>query len=510
MSALDSLSRDTSFETLLRLMKRTPAEPSHVALGLGALVGQEVHLDEVLKTLVARVEAAMQADRGTLYLLDPARGELFSRAANLPELKQIRLKVGQGIAGYVAAEKKPVCIPSADQEARFFPDVDKLTGYRTRTLLAAPLLDRSGECFGVVQVLNRLGGGAFGKDDELRMAAVAHEISEALQATSLYSELLRAKEQPHSPVAYCFNHIIGESPPMRAAYRLVLKAAPTDATVLISGESGTGKELVARAIHVNSPRRHKPFVKVDCSALPPSLIENELFGPEKGAYTGAESRALGKFEIADGGTVFIDELGELPLALQSKLLRMLQDREFERVGGTQTVRADVRVVAATHRDLKAMVKAGTFRADLYYRVKVVELRLPSLTERGPEDIERLARHFVAQAARRHRIEAPRLTPAAVERLVAHEWPGNVRELEHCLESATVLAEGEITPDRLPLPAESGGSSRPKDAVMSLAAAERRHILHVLQETNANRSRAAELLGIGRNTLVRKLKLYGIS
>ncbi|MFZ5441238.1 MAG: sigma-54-dependent Fis family transcriptional regulator [Myxococcota bacterium] len=513
------------------MSKPTAADPSQVVLSVGGLVGQEVNLDEFLHQLVDRIAHTMQADRGTLYLVDFPRGEIFSRAAHLPELKQIRLKLGQGVAGLVAQQGTVVNIPTAKDEQRFNPDIDKMTGYRTTSLLAVPLVDAQGTVFGVLQVLNRLGGGShlpptssspravFDRDDEQKLQGIAAQVSQALQATSLYTELLRAKDVPAQPVGYFFNKVIGESAPMKAIYKTIQKAAQTDATVLLRGESGTGKELFARAVHVNSRRRNKPFVKVDCAALPGSLIENELFGHEKGAFTGAEARQSGKFEVANGGTVFIDELGELPMPVQGKLLRVLQDREFERVGGTQTVQVDVRIVAATHRDLAQMVREGKFREDLYYRIKVVELVLPALRSRGPEDIERLARHFIAQATKRHHLsKEPYLSHEALERLKAWHWPGNVRELENCVESAVVLCEGEVLPEHLPLP-EAGKvfASTPtpmpgvKDApVSTLAEVERRHILAVLERAKGNRTQAAKWLDIGRNTLARKLKEYGLA
>ncbi|MFT3707384.1 MAG: sigma 54-interacting transcriptional regulator [Archangium sp.] len=496
-------------------------DPSSVVLSVGGLVGQEVNLDEFLHQLVDRIAHTMQADRGTLYLVDFSRGELFSRAAHLPELKQIRLKLGQGVAGHVAQNGGVVNMPATKDEQRFNPDIDKMTGYRTSSLLAVPLVDAQNTIFGVLQVLNRLGGGKFDADDEQKLTGIAAQVSQALQATSLYTELLRAKEQPAQPVGYFFNKVIGESSPMKAIYKTIQKAAQTDATVLLRGESGTGKELFARAVHVNSRRRGKSFVKVDCAALPGSLIENELFGHEKGAFTGAEARQSGKFEVANGGTVFIDELGELPMPVQGKLLRVLQDREFERVGGTQTVQVDVRIVAATHRDLAQMVREGKFREDLYYRIKVVELVLAPLRDRGPEDIERLARHFVAQATKKHHlIKEPHLSHEAVERLKAWHWPGNVRELENCVESAVVLCEGEVLPEHLPLPeagkaahftsAPSPTPAAPRDApVSTLADVEKRHILAVLERAKGNRTQASKWLDIGRNTLARKLKEYGL-
>ncbi len=495
---------------LLRMAKREPTSKA-AFLSVSDLVGQEVNLDGFLHQLVDRIARAMQADRGTLYLVDFARGELFSRAAHLPELKQIRLKLGQGAAGHVAQSGGVLNLPTTKEELRFNPAIDKLTGYRTSSLLAVPLVDARENIFGVLQVLNRLGGGVFTGEDEQQLTELAAQVSDALQTSSLYTELLRAKEQPKQPVGYFFNNVIGESAPMKAIYKTIQKAAETEATVLLRGESGTGKELFARALHVNSRRKNGPFIKVDCAALPGSLVENELFGHEKGAFTGAEARQAGKFEVANGGTVFIDELGELPLPAQGKLLRVLQDRELERVGGTQTVKVDVRIIAATHRDLRQLVKEGKFREDLYYRVKVIELMLPPLRERGVEDIERLARHFVATAARRHHLRSePVLTRSALERLTAWHWPGNVRELENCIESAVVLSDGELLPEHLPLAeiSTSRATEKHSGAPLTLAEAERQHILSVLDRAKGNRTQAAKWLGIGRNTLARKLKELG--
>jgi Nif-specific regulatory protein len=497
-----------------------PSDVSQVLLSVGGLVGREVDLDAFLQTLVDRIAVTMQADRGTLWLLDGARGELFSRAAHLPEVSQIRVKLGQGVAGHVAQVGETVNVPNPKGERLFFADIDRMTGYRTTSMLAVPLRDTQGAIYGVLQVLNKRGAERFSEEDIERLTTIAAQVATALQSTSLYQELKRAKDQPQAPVGYFFNRIIGESPQLKTIYRLVQKAAPTEATVLVRGESGCGKELFARAIHVNGPRRDKPFVKVDCAALPATLIENELFGHEKGAYTGADHRVPGKFEAADSGTVFIDEIGELPQHVQGKLLRVLQDREFERVGGTQTVKVDVRIVAATNRDLAKMVAEGKFREDLYYRIKVVEMVLPPLRERGGEDIERLTRHFVATAAKRHRLEPPRLSAAALERLKTYRWPGNVRELENCIESAVVLSEGEILEEHLPLPTtDRGGTpamgtvalpSTEAPGLLPLAEVERRHILRVLESVKGNRTAAAKVLEIGRNTLARKLKEYGLA
>jgi len=349
------------------------------------------------------------------------------------------------------------------------------------------------------------------------LASLAAQAASAIEATTLHQELVRAPEEARDPVPLAdrFNKIVGESESMQRAYKLTGRAAASDATVLIRGESGTGKELIARAVHVNSPRREKAFVKVDCAALPASLIENELFGHEKGAYTGADQRAEGKFDAAQGGTIFLDELGELPTPVQGKLLRVLQDREFDRVGGAKPVKVDVRVVAATNRDLEKMIEEGRFRSDLYYRVKVVEIALPPLRVRGAEDVTRLVRHFLAHHAKRHGRSVPKIAPAALARLAAYSWPGNVRELENCLESAIVVMEGdELRAEHLPLPERvpslrASATESSGDRVPTLAEVEKEHVLSVLARANGNRSEAARLLAIGRNTLQRKLREYGV-
>ncbi len=507
----------------------TTDRSSAVLLAVSELVGREIALDDLLLILVDRIARAMDADRGTLYLVDRGKGEVFSRAAHLPEIREIRLKLGQGIAGFVAETGEVVNVPTTNKDVRFFGGVDERTGYRTESILAAPMFDRNGTIIGVVQLLNKRGG-PFTRDDSGVLQGLAAQAAAAVESTTFYPALFRAPAEAKEPLPLDrFNRIIGESAAMRQVYKLLSRAAASEATVLIHGESGTGKELFSRAVYVNSPRRDKPFVKVDCAALPTSLIENELFGHEKGAYTSADQRALGKFDLAQGGTIFLDEIGELPLAVQGKLLRVLQDREFDRVGGNRTVQIDVRVVAATNRDLEKLVAEGRFRADLYYRIKVVELRLPTLRERGADDIVPLVRHFVSAAARRHGREIPSVAPDALERLVHYPWPGNVRELENCIESAVVIMDGPVLlPEHLPLPErnrlsegvealeeEEAGANDPEmpipaeaAGIRPLAEVERDYILQALERVGGNRSLAARLLGIGRNTLARKLRSYG--
>ncbi|HEV7509651.1 MAG TPA: sigma-54 dependent transcriptional regulator [Thermoanaerobaculia bacterium] len=292
--------------------------------------------------------------------------------------------------------------------------------------------------------------------------------------------------------------LVGAHPRFRAALRLLQKVSPKESNVLLTGDSGTGKELFARTIHALSPRRNGPCVALNCAAIPESLLENELFGHEKGAFTGADRRVPGRFELAEGGTLFLDEIGELPAAVQSKVLRVLEERTFERVGGGRTLRADVRLVAATNRDLAAMVEAGEFRADLFFRLNVFPIELPPLKERA-SDIPLLAHHLLAEIAHRHRSAPPRLEEAALELLAAQAWPGNVRELANVLERAVILADGPLlrAADLRPL-------------LRPLAApSERERLKEALVAADGDKRRAADILGIGYRVLLRKVKEHDL-
>ncbi|HEY6005871.1 MAG TPA: sigma-54 dependent transcriptional regulator [Anaeromyxobacter sp.] len=337
---------------------------------------------------------------------------------------------------------------------------------------------------------------------ERRGARTARARAEALE-----EDLGRAHD-PHG--------LVGSSEPMRRVHEQIRKVAPTDATVLVLGESGTGKELVARAVHDGSPRREKPFVSISCAAIPEGLLESELFGHEKGAFTGAIRRKLGRFELAHEGTLFLDEVGEIPPSIQVKLLRVLQERKFERVGGEETVEVDVRVISATNRDLAAMAKAGRFREDLYYRLDVVPIALPPLRER-PGDVEELAHTFLARIAPRLGRAFKGFAPEALALLRRHRWPGNVRELENVIEQATVFAEGELVrPEDLPeglrrippapaLPVPQGDRSL-TDILEDL---EKQLILAAYEKARGVKAETARLLRIKPSALYYKLEKYGI-
>ncbi len=306
--------------------------------------------------------------------------------------------------------------------------------------------------------------------------------------------------------------LVGQSPAMLEVYKLMARVAPSAATVLVQGDSGTGKEVVARAIHLNGPRAARPFVAVNCAAIPENLLESELFGHEKGAFTGAVARKMGRFEQAPGGTLFLDEVADMSLALQAKILRAVQEREIERVGGTETIPVDVRLITATNRDLKEAITQGRFREDLYYRFAVVTIRLPRLAERG-DDLTLLTAYFARQFAERYGKRIAAISDHALDLLRHHTWVGNVRELRNVIERAVIVATDE-TVRAEHLPEEIRGEEvalpdRPQGALLTLAEVEARHIAKVLAHTNGQIGAAAEILGIHRNTLTRKMKEYGL-
>ena len=491
---------------------------------LGAMIAGEVELDDLLKTFADRVAQALGADRATLWLIDGQTGDLHSRVAILPELSELRVPSGTGVVGHVAATGELVNIRDAEADPRWADAIAQKIGYPTTSILTAPIIRRQ-QIRGVLQVLNKRDG-VFTTRDEEFLRVLAEQIGRALDYTTLRGD----DEQRGLTFRGRFNHVIGRSPAMAAVYEMIVRAAQTDATVLLHGETGTGKGLLARAIHVNSARRDAPFVHVDCTTLPAALVESELFGHERGAYTGADSRVIGKVEAANGGTLFLDEIGELPLPLQGKLLRFVQERQFERIGSRETLTADVRLVAATNRDLAAMAGAGQFRSDLYFRLRVVEIEIPPLRARGGDDITDLAAHFVDQLARRYRKGPLRLAEAAKPVLTAYAWPGNVRELENTIERAVVMSEGPtigvkdlaleprrttatmaaVSDSMIGMPAFGTSAALPADAIslpadLPLEEAERRYARAVLERCEGNQSAAARALGVSRNKLARLLR-----
>ncbi|WP_233148662.1 sigma-54 interaction domain-containing protein [Rhodopirellula sp. MGV] len=386
-------------------------------------------------------------------------------------------------------------------------------------MILAPVIDRDKKLLGMLHLLTTDSDTVFDSDDLGFVLAVAEILAESLRNLSVRGKLDRSLRRSQKQIKALREQlgdkvqIVGQSDAVRQIIEQVSMAAPTGATVLVRGESGVGKELVASAIHYASGRANGPLVCLNCAALSPSLLESELFGHEKGAFTGATDRKAGKFESADGGTLMLDEIGEMDLDLQAKLLRVLEGHPFERVGGHQPIKVDVRVVAATNRDLQAMVGEGKFRQDLFYRLHVVEILVPPLRDRG-KDIVLLAEHFLAGFNEKMGRRINAITPAAQSILLDYPWPGNIRELRNVIERAVVLnaTESIDTKHLLLTPAAVGGSAPAAAASdspveTSLADLEKAHIERVLRHTEGNKSRAASILGIERSTLDRKLKRF---
>jgi len=380
-----------------------------------------------------------------------------------------------------------------------------------------PLIGRGG-VVGVLAALKR-SARAYSKDDVAFLEQVASQVAIAVENALDYERAIKDRDAETKQRRYLeeeirseFTEIVGESPVLKTALSLVSVVAPTDSSVLILGETGTGKELIARAIHKLSSRSEKAFVKLNCAAIPLGLLESELFGHEKGAFTGAIAQKTGRFELADKGTLFLDEVGDIPLELQAKLLRVLQEQEFERLGSNRTHKVDVRLIAATHRDLAAMVKQGTFREDLYYRLKVFPIQVPALRQRT-EDIPKLVSHFTALYARRMNKSINEVPPETMETLVRYRWPGNVRELQNFIERAVILSPHTIL--RAPISELVPFSSHQEsNAPMNgLAEVERDHILRALEASDwiiGGRNGAAERLGMKRTSLVYRMKKLRIS
>ncbi|GMU84495.1 MAG: sigma-54-dependent Fis family transcriptional regulator [Planctomycetota bacterium] len=424
-------------------------------------------------------------------------------------------------AGLVWQTQQPLITSKLDDLRRWPQLLERVKPYGVESLCWLPLTTARGRLGALVFTSKR--SATYRASDLPFLQLVATQVAVAVENALAFQEIEALRDKLAKEKAYLeeevrtehdFGDIVGENAALRGVLQQVETVAPTDSTVLIRGETGTGKELIARAVHDLSPRKSRTFVKLNCAAIPTGLLESELFGHEKGAFTGAISQRIGRFELAHQGTLFLDEVGDIPLELQPKLLRVLQEHEFERLGGTKTIRVNVRLVAATHRDLAEMIVEGRFRSDLYYRLNVFPVSLPPLRER-PDDIPRLVRHFTQSFARRMGRRLETIPASVMDALVHYSWPGNVRELQNVIERAVILSKGptlQIAAADLEAPAEPPADPRGGGSD-TLSDAEREHILRVLRETNwvlGGPKGAADRLGMKRSTLHWKMKKLGIS
>ncbi len=478
--------------------------------------------ESLFAATTAALRRAIPFDRAALVLHDPVKDVFRLLGVTGIGVSASGIPLGtewprrQTRAGWVLDHRKPLHTADLRDPPLFFEN-GPLVKEGILSAISVPLPSR-GRITGTLNVGSRVPG-RYGEAEVSLLAAIGEQVALAIENLIAYEEIASLKSRLEEENLYlqeevrtevAFGEVIGESAAIRSVLANVRKVATTDSTVLVTGETGTGKELVVRAIHALSRRKDKILVKVNCAALPAGVIESELFGHEKGAFTGALTRKVGRFELANRGTLFLDEVGDLPLELQAKLLRVLQDGEFERVGGTQSLKVDVRLITATNRDLPRAVSEGRFRADLFYRLNVFPIVIPPLRKRL-EDVPRLARHFVMHYASKMGKNVGMLSPDALGRLSAYPWPGNVRELQNVIERAVILSpRGRL--ELGDVAAETAGEGSLEKG-RSLEEIERRHILSVLDETRwrvSGERGAARILGIKRTTLESRMKKLGIA
>jgi Nif-specific regulatory protein len=484
-----------------------------------ALAGT-LNLQAGLYAVLEVLERRCGAIRGAITLLEEASGTLAVEAAvGYPRpAGRVRYQLGEGVTGSVAQSGVPSVVPRVSREPRFLHRAAKAADRQEDVSFICVPITLDGGTVGTLGIEQRYASGHTGDRTVAALRIAAGMIAQALRIQRLIDQERRELVEENTQLRqelrerYEFTHLIGNSGPIRQVYEQVSQVVGTSATVLVRGESGTGKELIAHALHQHSPRAEKPFVRVNCAALPETLVESELFGYERGAFTGAQSRRKGRFELADGGTLFLDEIGELSPSTQAKLLRVIQEREFQRLGGSDTIRVDVRLIAATNKDLERAQADGTFREDLYYRLNVFTICVPPLRERK-SDILLLADHFVEKYVRLHGRSIKRISTPAIDMLVSYHWPGNVRELENTIERAVLVADGDVIHGHHLTPtlqtAEASGTVVTGSLGEAVAAFEGNLIQDALKSTRGNRARAARLLNTTERIINYKIRRYGI-
>lgn len=489
---------------------------------ISQILDQSLDIVDAVGPALEAIARQMGMLRGTITLLNRQSGEIMIEAAHgLSETQKERgrYRPGEGITGQVVKTGKPAIVPHISDEPLF---LDK-TGARKRfkkndiSFICVPI-KIGNEVIGALSADRLFEEGVSFKEDVRLLSIIASMIAQAVrlrqEAQEEKQRLVEENARLQSALKERFrpSNIVGNSKVMRAVYDLISQVSPSEATVLVRGESGTGKELVAHAIHYNSPRADKPFVKVNCGALPESVVESELFGHERGAFTGAIATRKGRFELAHSGTIFLDEIGDLSPTTQIKLLRVLQEKEFERVGGSTTLKTDVRIVTATNRDLEVLITQGLFRHDLYYRLNVFPIHIPPLRERKT-DIPLLADYFIDKYSRSNDKPVLRIATPAIDMLMSYHWPGNVRELENCIERAVLLSSDQVIHSHNLPPtlqtAEASGTSYFGALDTTLETIERDFIVDALKEARGNKAKAARALGLTERIMGLRVRKHRI-
>jgi formate hydrogenlyase transcriptional activator len=500
----------------------TERDRLRVLLEVNNAVVSKLDLRALLNAISASLRRVIHHEYASLALYEEDKNMMRVLALDFPQGKgliheEILVQLDGSIAGRAFQSRRPVVLDHTAMEGFDSPTSRLMRDEGVRSVISMPLITHD-RALGTLSLAS-LRDAAFQQGDVDLLVQVAGQVAIAVENALAFQEIAGLKNKLAEEKLYLedeirsemnFEEIVGESPLLRAVLKQVETVAPTDSAVLIQGETGTGKELIARAIHNLSPRREHTFVKVNCAAIPSGLLESELFGHERGAFTGAIAQRIGRFELAHHGTIFLDEVGDIPLELQPKLLRVLQEQEFERLGSARTIRVDVRLVAATNRDLEEMVAAHTFRSDLYYRLRVFPITMPPLRERQ-DDIPTLVRYFVQKHARRMNRAVETIPSETLDMLVQYSWPGNIRELENLIERAVIVSPGPVL--RVPVGELKHPAEPAARELLTLEAAEREHILRALEATRwvlAGPRGAAAKLGMKRTTLQSRMRKLGVT
>jgi len=480
-------------------------------------------LEGLVQPVFEILEKTMGMKRGTVTLLDPETGAIkIAHAAGLSqgEQKRAQYQLGEGITGKVIKHGKSIVVPRIADEPNFLNRTGLLTPELQELSFICVAITENNKVIGALSVVQKCESSESLEEDAAALETVASLIGQAVREYKLIESQRKALQEQNKDLVkqlqtvHSVGNMVGSSEQMRRVFQSINEVAPSEATVLITGESGVGKGVVASAIHYNSPRSEKPFVTVNCAALAENLIESELFGHEKGAFTGALIARAGRFEAAEGGTIFLDEIGDLPLMTQVKLLRVIQDREYERLGSNTTKKCDVRIVAATNVNLQKQIDKGYFRLDLFYRLNVFPIHVPSLRERK-SDIIPLVDSFIQRFNKQNNTRVQRISTQAIEMMVAYHWPGNIRELENAIERAMIICKDTVIhshhlPPSLQLPAASGEESSTGLLSVVIENVERDMIIDSLKSTKGNMTAAARILGITERVMGLRVKRYGIS
>jgi len=424
------------------IIRKIGREELEMLFQMASSLSTTLELSKILDIIIDSARTLLKAEASSLLLLDETTNELYFASATgdvSGRIKNLTVPLDKGIAGACVREGKVKIVNNTAQDKNFYPMIDKSTGFVTRSIIAAPLII-SGKTIGVIEVLNKKEDQGWSDEDQELLILIAFQSANVIQNAKLHLQIREYKNLLSDELEARYA-IVSQSAEFKVVLSLAEKVAQSNTSVLLLGENGTGKELIARYVHRLSPRKEQPFIAISCAALPTTLLESELFGYEKGAFTGAAGLHKGRFELANRGTIFLDEIGDLPLETQIKLLRVLQEREFERLGGAKTVSVDVRIIAATNQNLEDKINEKLFREDLFYRLNVFPIHIPPLRERQ-DDIRVLAEHFLTIFARQMNKPVKRISEEVFEKLLNYPWPGNVRELQNVVERAVVLTTGD--------------------------------------------------------------------